>query len=58
MRREFPSVTVKRTGSVNYMLYAFTRKRAVAEFVPPAGSPVFTDDRAPVEELTRAMLGR
>ncbi len=30
----------------------------ISEPVPPAGTPVFTDDRAPVEELTRRMLAR
>ncbi|HLJ74425.1 MAG TPA: fused MFS/spermidine synthase, partial [Thermoanaerobaculia bacterium] len=56
LRREFPTVMMKRSGGVNYMLYAFTQRRAVNEFVPPADSPVFTDDRAPVEELTRLSL--
>ena len=29
---------------------------AVVDLVPPAGTPVFTDDHAPVEEMTRRML--
>jgi hypothetical protein len=28
----------------------------VRELIPPAGTTVFTDDRAPVEEITRRML--
>ena len=56
LRREFPTVMMKRSGTVNYMLYAFTQRRAVEAFVPPAGSAVFTDDRAPVEELTHLSL--
>jgi spermidine synthase len=29
---------------------------SLREFIPAAGTPVFTDDRAPIEELTRRML--
>jgi spermidine synthase len=29
---------------------------SLGELVPPANAPVFTDDRAPVEEMTRRML--
>jgi hypothetical protein len=28
----------------------------IRELVPPAGTPVFTDDHAPVDDLTRRML--
>ena len=30
--------------------------RDITELIPPAGTLVFTDDRAPVEEITRRML--
>ena len=30
---------------------------AIVELKPPAGAAVFTDDLAPVEEMTRRMLG-
>jgi hypothetical protein len=31
-------------------------ERAIVDLVPPEGTAVFTDDLAPVEEMTRRML--
>jgi spermidine synthase len=83
LRRVFPSVQELATEKGNYILFAFAKKRELAEtverladnsrpdwerelagkaaiklkeFVAPDGAAIFTDDKAPIEELTRRML--
>jgi|SRR6516225_4572156 spermidine synthase len=71
LRTVFPSVMVKSSFRGNHMLFAFTRSRSVesvrgrlelgttigiTELKPPVSTRTFTDDLAPVEEMTRRML--
>ena len=83
MREVFPSVQMVSASGGNYILFAFARKRElaetvarlkqgagpawvrelaqkaageIAEFEPRANALIFTDDRSPIEELTRRML--
>jgi spermidine synthase len=83
LQQEFPSVERLSTEQGNHIVFAFVRKREVAETIaqlkraagpdwvrelaqkgaedirevdPGAGTVIFTDDKAPVEEMTRAML--
>lgn len=83
MKQVFPSVEKLSTAKGNHILFAFARKRPLAEtvaslkqgggpewvqelereaagemveFEPRAGAVIFTDDRAPIEEMTRRML--
>jgi predicted membrane-bound spermidine synthase len=71
LRTVFPTVMVKSRARGSHMLFAFTRTRSieavrrqlggaaigVSELTPPASVRAFTDDLAPVEEMTRRMLG-
>jgi predicted membrane-bound spermidine synthase len=43
-------------GETGLRAIAAQASENVRELIPPAGSTVFTDDRAPVEEITRRML--
>jgi predicted membrane-bound spermidine synthase len=43
-------------GSAVVRQLAQRAARALVEFEPPPGVPIFTDDHAPVEELTRSMM--
>jgi hypothetical protein len=71
LRTVFPTVMVSSRSRGSHMLFAFTRVRSLesvrrqlegrpvaglAELLPPASTRAFTDDLAPVEEMTRRML--
>jgi spermidine synthase len=82
MRQVFPSLEKLSRPDGNHIVFAFAKKRELAEtlarlkqgagpawvqelekraaemveFEPRAGAVVFTDDRAPIEEMTRRML--
>ncbi len=83
MREVFPSVEMLSVHGGNHILFAFVKKRELAEtlgrlrqgagpawvqelaeeaageiveFRPRAQAAIFTDDRAPIEEMTRRML--
>jgi spermidine synthase len=71
LRRVFPTVMALPAHNGNYILMAFAQSHTLDslrarvpggelagawEIHPPPGTPVFTDDRAPVEEMTRRML--
>jgi predicted membrane-bound spermidine synthase len=43
-------------GEPAFQQLALEAAGAISEFHAPAGTPVFTDDRAPIEDMTRRML--
>lgn len=47
-----------RSAEGNYAITQMARQEAaeIDDLLPPAGTPIFTDDYAPVEEMTRRML--